>query len=633
MRRYYLNQDGKPCIWPIPEICLWLYGRYETSGTVAISADQDFVAEARLLALELNETGVVKAEVSTGRTDVLLVKCDGRELPAEGYSLTVKEDGAVIEAATGHGAFNGCRTLLQMVHNSFDDSIGAVKIEDRPFKPFRGVRIPLPDEAGFSWFFRFIDLISRYRINRLLLDIGDADAFFGSLKADPKFADSLEKLSGSAAARHIDIIPCLSRPCETTKHLQAIVSLFRAKTVSASFPRPEGDYGDASAALAKSINTFHSLLGSCGAGLAVSSELLHPSTGSRALRYNAATGCNDVLRATCGAIDLICKDILILDKNHGGELEDTGSQEHFASRGFWTVFTDCCGPVVNWEERAAIPSVHGVIVTITDAGAGALGQGGNMLAAIQRVALLTWWAGYRKDHTTRGVLLPQHLEKEIAMLYPMERDGLEENHYPSSENIGYQTIDLRKHYNSPLMHSYWRVDDHFMMYLQDAETLPGSVPFSLFQGVLDFRFENAFVMAGGSWNSGITGIQAVCKARSVSFLHAYIFGKQQVIAGKGTVHGEVVGCYEVKYADGTVEKAEIVYGKDICFWKNYHGTNEGAYAANPSLMGVSEEGLHYTVFAMEWVNPKPDIEIASIDVLSSARMDGRIVLFGITAVK
>jgi hypothetical protein len=315
-------------------------------------------------------------------------------------------------------------------------------------------------------------------------------------------------------------------------------------------------------------------------------------------------------------------------------MEDAGSETYFADHGFRTVFGECSGPLKNWESRISQDSIQGAYVSICEANSVSLGSGGNMLAAIMRISLLLWWPGYRADHTSVGCLLPLHLEKEIAQLYPVIRDWLEENTYPSARNPGYNALDLRGYYNSPLQHSYWRVDDHFMMFLQDAMSLPNAVPFSLFQGVLDFRYEKAFVMAGGSWNSGIFGIPVNRKAGSLSFLHSYIIGKQQFIAGKDPVLlDKAVGRYTIRYADGTTDSAEVVYGRDICSWKNYYGTNQGAYDANPVLMGISDEGLHFTIYAMEWVNGKPDVEITAVDVTPTAGMDGRIALFGITAVK
>lgn len=642
MRRFYLNQDGKPCIWPIPADCLWTYGRYDTPAKVSVSGD--FATEVRQLAFDLTDSGVLFADASEDGTGIRLLQSPDSTTGEEGYRLEADASGVCILAATAHGAFNGGRTLLQVVRNSFDPSICGVKIQDKPMKPFRGVEIPFPDKAEFQWFLRFIDVISRYKVNKLLFGIGNPRDFASMRRTGEDWDDGVYAISTCILSRHIEVIPCVEMTYGTgiMDALEAIVTLFGAKTIAVDFGSIEpsgqssgGQQGKTAATmLAERICRIHAWLSERGTGLALLSDKLHPASGSGRSAYNEELRRNVISLPTAEAIDLIPKDILILDVNHGGISEDTASEAYFSDYGFNSVFGKCCGPVKNWEGRISRSSVQGAYVTIEEANSAALGSGGNMLAAVMRISCLLWWQGFRADHTSLGCLLPLHLEKEIAQLYPIDRDWLEGNEYPSAKNPGYCPIELREYYNSPLMHSYWRVDDHFMMFLQDAMSLPNAVPFSIFQGVLDFRFENAFVMAGGSWNNGVFGIPVNRRAGSLCFLHAYIIGKQQFIAGKDpALLDKAVGRYTIHYADGTTDCSEVVYGRNIYFWKNYYGTNHGAYAANPVFMGISEEGLHYAVYAMEWVNGKPEVEIAAVDVTPVVGMDGRIALFGITAVK
>ncbi len=735
MRRFYLNQDGKPCIWPVPADCLWIGGRYDPPAKVSVNGD--FAAEARQLASDLAsdlagdmaDAGVLPAEDSNDFTGIrllrgtdfakdsagiMLLRSPDSIAGDEGYSLEVDSEGVRILAATAHGAFNGGRTLLQMVRNSFDPSICGVRISDRPLKPFRGVEIPFPDKAEMQWFLRFVDVMSGYKMNRLLLGIGNPADFDLAHKNGRDWDDEVVAIAARISSRHMEVILCVEIPVgagftdesgdtglwtspgesdswtspgdsdgwassgdsdswispgdgdpwispedfRLFDALEKTINLFGAKTVSVDFKdigplfnaktiaqkkKADGASGQTSGekpgktaamAFAERICKVHAWLAERGVGLALHSDKLHPVSGSGRIAYREKLRCNVRFPSTAEAIDHIPKDILILDISHGGISEDTGSEAYFSDHGFKSVFGECSGPVKNWESRISRGSIQGAYVSIAGANSAALGSSGNMLAAIMRISLLLWWPGFRADHTSLGCLLPLHLEREIAQLYPVSRDWLEGNAYPSAQNPGYNALELRAYYNSPLQHSYWRVDDHFMMFLQDAMSLPNAVPFSLFQGVLDFRFENAFIMAGGSWNSGILGIPVNRKAGSLSFLHAYIIGKQQFIAGKDpALLDKAVGQYTIRYADGTTECAEVIFGRNIYSWKNYYGTNQGAYDANPVLIGISDEGLHFTIYAMEWVNGKPDVEIATVDVTPASGMDGRISLFGITAVK
>jgi hypothetical protein len=638
VRRFYLNSDGKPCIWPIPSDCLWTDERYETDGVLAISWDTEFADEARVFSCMLAGLNVLKAELSEYEGAVRLIKCDDAVLGSEGYALEVCDSGVAIQANTGHGIINGCMTLIQLIQNTFDSSICGVRIIDKPAKAFRGVRVPFPKETDIPWFIRFVDLLAKYRVNLLLFDIGDAARFVSDIKAQGHLRSSVDEMCSRISERHIEIIPCVNYPSckENMGCFYEITRSLSAKTVAVRFIDVFEDCNGNTAAqeLASRICAVHAWLGEQEVHMAVWSDKLFPATGGRKLRYNEDTRRNDVIPSTWEAVDLISKDILIIDENHRGMFEDTGSECFFTSRGFTVVFGNCSGPLKKWERRIENEKVAGAFVSVA-AGAcdEALSAGENKISAVMKVSCLLWWAGYKADHTSRGYLLPSFLEGEIAQLYPRERDCLNREVRPSTKNSGYSTVEMRKFYNSPLQHSYWRVDDHYMMFLKDAMNLPNTMPFSLFQGVLDFRFENAFAMAGGSWNDGLYGIPVNCKARGIAFLHAYIIGKKQFIAGEDSIQGKNVGRYIVLYKDGTKQNIDINYGRTIYFWKNFHGTNMGAFYANPVLMGMSPEGLHYTIYAQEWINDRPDVEIESLDVSPAREMDGRIALFGITAIK
>lgn len=631
MGRFFLSSDGKPCVWPIPGDCLWTDGRYETDGVLSVSSEAEFAAEAHVFTSMLANLNTVKAEQAEHGA-VRLVRCDDATLGAEGYRLDVGASGVAVEANTGHGVINGCMTLAQLIQNTYDSSICGVIIADSPLKAFRGVHVNFSKEMDMSWFSRFIDFLAKYRVSKLLLEIGDA------VNAWDELDGAVGEICSLAIDRHIEPIPCMrySPRSRNLDCLKGIARNFKTETMAFRFDGPDGDGSDNSAVkeFAGCICAIHARLGEMGVRMAVWSDRLHPATGGRKLRYNEETRRNDVLPSTWEAVDRIPKDILIIDENHGGMSEDNGSEAYFTSRGFNVVFGDCSGPLKNWERRIGNTMVAGAFVSATAGFCNeAMCAGENKISAIIKMSCLLWWAGYRADHTSRGYLLPHFLEEEIAQLYPSERDWLNREVRPSAKSRGYQALEMRKFYNSPLQHSYWRVDDHFMMFLKDAMGISNALPFSLFEGVLDFNSEYAFAIAGGGWNEGIFGIPVNCRARSLSFLHAYIIGKQQSISGENSLQGKAVGRYAVKYGDGTTSNADIVYGGTIYSWKNFRGTNKGAYCANPVLMGMSPEGLHYMIYAQEWVNGRPDAEIESLDLVPADGADGKIALFAVTAVK
>ena len=116
-------------------------------------AGEPFAEVASHLAGELDAAGNCRTSVagpgavagSAASADVRIVRA--AELPADGYRLTVGQDGVELAAAEPAGAFHGAQTLLQLVSGATRRRVPAVRIVDRPrFRVARrhaGLRPPL----------------------------------------------------------------------------------------------------------------------------------------------------------------------------------------------------------------------------------------------------------------------------------------------------------------------------------------------------------------------------------------------------------------------------------------------------------------------------------------------------------
>ncbi|MDO8364734.1 MAG: beta-N-acetylhexosaminidase [Actinomycetota bacterium] len=93
----------------------------------------------------------------------------------EGYELLIDETGAFLTAAAGHGLWNGSRTLLQLfTHDHADTRLPAVRIVDTPRFEWRGAMLDVARHFfGVDYVMRFVELIARYKINRLHLHLTD----------------------------------------------------------------------------------------------------------------------------------------------------------------------------------------------------------------------------------------------------------------------------------------------------------------------------------------------------------------------------------------------------------------------------------------------------------------------------
>jgi len=121
-------------------------------------------------------------------------------------------------------------------------------------------------------------------------------------------------------------------------------------------------------------------------------------------------------------------------------------------------------------------------------------------------------------------------------------------------------------------------------------------------------------------------------------------GGQPAHAGDGTNYpreaAELLGYYEIRYADGLLRTAEIRYGENIGAWNSGH---ELLYCAREVPAGTLPDGRTLVIWGLEWTNPRPAVTVESV-VLRGARplpetraeggsSDALPMLLGITAIE
>jgi len=121
-------------------------------------------------------------------------------------------------------------------------------------------------------------------------------------------------------------------------------------------------------------------------------------------------------------------------------------------------------------------------------------------------------------------------------------------------------------------------------------------------------------------------------------------GGEPVHAGDGTNHpresSEMLGWYEIRYADGLTRGAEVRYAENVGAWDEGYAL---LYHAREVPAGELPDGAPLVIWGLEWTNPRPEVEIESV-VLRGARAipelryegstsDAKAMLLGITAVE
>jgi hypothetical protein len=123
---------------------------------------------------------------------------------------------------------------------------------------------------------------------------------------------------------------------------------------------------------------------------------------------------------------------------------------------------------------------------------------------------------------------------------------------------------------------------------------------------------------------------------SLVFLHAATGpGRPTTHAGDQThfprESSELLGFYEIRYADGLVANHEIRYEENVGRWDA--GLDLLLYHARSVPAGRLPDGRQAVLWASEWTNPRPDVPIASVRMVGTpGPSDALPVLFGVSAV-
>ena len=124
----------------------------------------------------------------------------------------------------------------------------------------------------------------------------------------------------------------------------------------------------------------------------------------------------------------------------------------------------------------------------------------------------------------------------------------------------------------------------------------------------------------------MTDIQVNQPCRALHFLHA---------VGWDMAQGTEVGEYLVHYQDGVVRSAPLFFGQNISWWCRRPQDN-GAYSEGTSLAWRGQNpssgaaGYDVVLYKFRWPNPRPEVEIRSID-FKSAMTEAAPFLIAITA--
>ena len=109
------------------------------------------------------------------------------------------------------------------------------------------------------------------------------------------------------------------------------------------------------------------------------------------------------------------------------------------------------------------------------------------------------------------------------------------------------------------------------------------------------------------------------KATALAFLHT--------TGWPSALDRDVVGHYDVKYADGQTLSVPLAYGRSIRAWTDVVASS---MVLSPAWAGQTTDGLDVAVGVLEWPNPRPNVAIQSVTLVSDGK-NANPTLIGLTA--
>ena len=230
----------------------------------------------------------------------------------------------------------------------------------------------------------------------------------------------------------------------------------------------------------------------------------------------------------------------------------------------------------------------------------------------------------------------------VAGLLPEVRQRMSAEDMPSSVvwSRRFRTVNISKAANAGLKEATWDLSG-----LTGGSAVFNGVPVRLPSG----KGKGAVVVSRPGEKSrypvAVEGIPVKGNYVSLVFLQvAAKAGSRPVHAGDATMYprdsADQLGGYEIVYENGQKDFAVIRYGENVGAWDQ--GLSAMFYHARSIVTGTLPDGRPLVVWGLEWVNPRPEIAIAQVNMLGirgrtrpgRAYIEGVFpILLGVTAIQ
>jgi WD40 repeat protein len=210
----------------------------------------------------------------------------------------------------------------------------------------------------------------------------------------------------------------------------------------------------------------------------------------------------------------------------------------------------------------------------------------------------------RIEQSTNSLARNNAIRNRAAVLRQLNRASkIEASLLPEPR---FRVIDLSTHHNAGLNET-WHTEGSPLSSLGTGIQKLAGVDFDVW-GLIQV---GANASNGMAYPKQISGITVARQSDQLHFLHAAIH------AGSAT-NGAQIGSYVIHYADGQLREIPIRAGIELADWWTHSRETNTQFTV--AWTGTNEKSAQYQksirLFKTTWKNPRPDVEIASIDFLS-----------------
>ena len=699
---------GEPAVFPVPEKMTRMPGSAfvlsaEAAIVVGRAASDDTCFAATLLSEKLQErfgravSVVREAGQPSARGSVFIGKpgesafLDAADLPfsdqSEGYTLKVEAERTAILAADRRGLVYGAETFLQILTADGSGATAApCLVEDAPRLAFRGAHLFLPARDQIDYMKRLIrHLLVPMKLNTIFLELA------GGMRFDrrPEIAEAWERNNRLAAegkapsvphgsvcgggwltkaeikdlvdyARQygIEVIPEI----QTLSHVQYLTMTYpeiAEAPVEEGYPdsycplHPDShkivfDMIDEVVALFGPLRYLHMghdevyTMAECRRCKGKSRDELFAHDVNAIYRYLKEKGVGMMIWADMlqpwqyyageNAAALIPKDIVMLEFVwYFRTWADT--EDILLENGFQVIFGNCYSShFTRYESRTSKEGVIGAQVSVwagtNEEDMGRLGKLYDLIYSAN-----TSWSRFCQEE------LRWTFDRRITDLLPGIRAqlrGLPASWRPPEE--AFDPIDLQTVLTAPRCDATGARGGYDLTGLPVGKTTLRDLPFLLGDGVI--LVEGPHVR--GRMYPEEAEVSVDARVAALVFAHT---STAMGAAPQPFGPRQPVGCYEVRYADGTAEVIDVGYGYHVAEWNRRHGAPLGptahrhagyvaTYPVDPLWQGKTAHGEDVTLYGMTWTNPHPEKEVTCVRIASAeAGTDASLMVAGITAVR